>query len=88
VEIHIQAQRYLPLAVAKCNAAVKELIGTYFIEIPDELAGIVVDDLAALFELVEFFKNRDRDDDVVFVKTMDAGIVVQDNVGVEDEDFF
>jgi hypothetical protein len=52
------------------------------------LAGMVVDDLTAFFELVQFFKYRDRYDYIVFIETIDAGTVVQDNVGVEDKDFF
>jgi hypothetical protein len=88
VQLHIQAQGDLPLAVAKTDASVEELVGAYFIEFPDELPGMVVDDLAALFELVQFFKDRDRDDNIVFVETIDTGTVVQDNVGVENKDFF
>ncbi len=47
---------------------------------------MVVDNLAAFFEAVEFFEYGDRDDDVVFVEVVEAGAVVQDYVGVEDKD--
>ena len=55
---------------------------------PDELAGVVVEGFVPFFELVQLFEDDDGHDDVVFLELVDAGAVVEDDVGVEDEDFF
>jgi hypothetical protein len=52
------------------------------------LPGMVIYNLAALLEVIQFFQNRDRNDDIVFFKIVDAGTVMENNVGVEDEDLF
>jgi hypothetical protein len=41
---------------------------------------MVVDDLTALLELIQFFEYQDRYDYIVFIEIIDAGTVVQDNV--------
>jgi hypothetical protein len=38
--------------------------------------------------VIKLFKNSDRDDDVVFLKVIEAGTVVKDDVGVEDKSLF
>ena len=49
---------------------------------------MVVDYLTAFFKVVQLFKNCDGDDNVMLLEVVDAGAVVQDNVGIEDKGFF
>ena len=45
-----------------------------------------VDIFVAALELVEFLEHRDRNRDVVLLEIADAAAVVEDDVGVEDEE--
>ena len=46
-----------------------------------------VDDLAAFFEMVKFLQNWNGNNNVVVFKVIDAGTVMEDNIGVEHENF-
>ena len=48
---------------------------------------MIVNYLTAFLELVEFLKYWDWYDYIVFIKVIDAGTVMEDNVGVENKDF-
>lgn len=46
-----------------------------------------INDLLAFFKTVEFFKNCNWDDDIVFLEVIETRTVVKDYVGIEDKDF-
>ena len=56
------------------------------IEAAEKFAGLEVDVFVAALELVEFLEHRDRNRDVVLLEIADAAAVVEDDVGVEDEE--
>jgi hypothetical protein len=43
--------------------------------------------IVSFLEVIEFLENGDGDDDIVLVKLVDTGAVVEDYIGVENEDF-
>ncbi len=47
-----------------------------------------VEGVVAFLEIVELFKNRDRNNDVVLTKLVNTATVVEDYIGIEDEYFF
>ena len=53
----------------------------------EELAGLEMDVFVAPLELVELLENGDRNRDVVLLELPNAAAVVEDDVGVEDEEF-
>ena len=56
-------------------------------DLAHEGPGIEVDGFVAFLELVQFLDDRDGNHDVVVLKLFDALIVVQDDIGVQHEDF-
>jgi len=48
---------------------------------------MVVDCLAAFLKGIEFFENGYGDNDIVFVKVIYTGAVMENDIGVEDKDF-
>jgi hypothetical protein len=56
------------------------------VEAAKKLAGLEVDVFVAALELVEFLEHRDWNRDVVLLEIADAAAVVEDDVGVEDEE--
>ena len=46
-----------------------------------------VERVVPFFKIIEFFENRDGDHDVMFIEMVDAAAVVQDYIGIEDENF-
>ena len=53
----------------------------------EKLARLEVDVFVAPLELVELLEHGDRNCDVVFLEFPNAAAVVEDDVGVEDEEF-
>ena len=45
------------------------------------------DILLAILDVVELFEHRHRDDDVVFLKGVDGEGFMQQNIGIENEEF-
>ena len=88
MEFALQAESDFALSGAEIDAAVKEFVAAEGVEGAEELAGVVVEGFVALFELIELLEDDDGHDDVVFFEVVEAGAVVEDDVGVEDEDFF
>jgi hypothetical protein len=88
VHLLVEANVEGALVYAQGHAAVEELAGAQTIELAHELAGMVIDGLAAFLELIEFLQHGNGEDDVVLVEVVDARAVVEDDVGVEDEDLF
>jgi hypothetical protein len=70
------------------HAAVEQLVGAENIKVPDELPGMIVNNLAAFFELIELFQDRDRYDDIMFIEMVDAGAVMENDIGIKDENLF
>ena len=57
------------------------------IEISRNLSGITCDLGHTLLVMIEFLQNLHRNDDVVLLEAVEAGRVVQEHVGIEDEQF-
>ena len=57
------------------------------VEAAEELTGLEMDVFVAPLELVELLEDGDRNRDVVFLELPNAAAVVEDDVGVEDEEF-
>ena len=55
------------------------------VDVPHEGAGIEREGVVALLELVQFLDHGDGDHEVVLLEPLDRLVVVQDDVGVEDE---
>ena len=56
------------------------------VENAGDLAGVARDFRKSLLVVVELFQRHDRQEDVVFFKAIDAGRIVQQDVGVENEE--
>ena len=52
------------------------------------MPGVIMDTLISFLELIKFFKNRDWYDYIMLFKVIYAGGIVEDNVGVENKEFF
>ena len=72
-------------ACAQGHAAVKYAVARERVQRAREFARIEVDDLAAALEVVDFLNDGQRYDDVVVLKLVDAGRIVQNDVRVQDE---
>ena len=55
------------------------------VDVPHEGAGVEREGVVALLELVQFLDHGDGDHEVVLLEPLDRLVVVQDDVGVEDE---
>jgi hypothetical protein len=84
----VEADGQHALAFPEGHITVEQLAGTQFVDFPNELPGMMVDDLAAFFKLIEFFENRNGNNNVMFLEIIDTGAVVEDDIGVEDKEFF
>ena len=87
-------QRRLGLADLDEQAAVVVAQGEAFgqetrprqaVELADELPRLGVDRVVAALEGVEFLEDDDGDGHVVLGEVVDAGVIVENHVGVEDE---
>ncbi len=85
VPLHVRLHDEDP-AVAQGYAFVQQLVAAHGVELAGKLAGVEIDDLVALFEPVDLFKDRDRDDDVVLLEGVHAIVIVQDDVRIQNED--
>jgi hypothetical protein len=65
----------------------RDLVADERIELAGEFARVVVDDLVAALELVDFFEQGYRNDDVMLFEGVDAPVIIEDDVGVENENF-
>jgi hypothetical protein len=65
----------------------RDLVADERIELAREFARVVVDDLVAALELVDFFEQGNRNDDVMLFEGVDAPVIIEDDVGVENENF-
>ena len=48
---------------------------------------MIIERSVSLLELIELLDDGYRDDDIMFVELIDAGTVVQQNIGVENKQF-
>src|SRR5208337_4271709 len=62
------------------------LVPAHPVELAGKLARVEVDDLVALLELVDLLQHGDGDHDRVLLEGVDAVVVVEDDVRVQDED--
>ena len=67
------------------DAAVEQVFATQQIQRTDKFSGMKIQYFTAFFKLIEFFKNRYGDDDIVFRKMINTGAVVKNDVGVKNE---
>ena len=85
VERLFQLDRDPALVRPDLYPAVEQLARTQAIKGANKFAGMIVEGLIAFLELVKFFQHGDRYDNVMFLKIVDAGGIVQDDIGVENE---
>ena len=69
------------------HALAQEVVADERIELAGEFARVVVDDLVAALELVDFFEQGYGDDDVMLFEGVDAPVIIENDVGVENENF-
>jgi hypothetical protein len=69
------------------QTAVKQLITAQRIKCSGKFPGVKIDCGPALFELVEFFKNGDGHHNVMLLKLIDAGAVMQYYIRIKNEYF-
>src|SRR5690554_7988038 len=74
-----------PQILAQGHALAEELLSGQFVHLAYKLPGLKVDLLVALLELVELFEHGDGQHHVVVLKIVQALVVVQEHVGVENE---
>ena len=67
------------------DAAVEQLFAAQQIQRADKFTGMKVQYFTAFFKLIEFFKNRYGDDEIVFCKLINTGAVMKNDVGVQNE---
>ena len=70
------------------QALPEQLITAQGVKRPHKLAGIEIQLGIAFFKLVKFFKHADGDDNVMLIKLVDAGTVMQDNICIKNKYFF
>ena len=87
MEALVQFDQQTAVVLADRDAAVKDAVRADLVQFFQEMPGLKVDGFVAFFEFVQFFNHCDRNHHVVFFKLMEAGTVVKDDIGVENEDF-
>ena len=75
-----------PQSVAQWAPLRRKHVAGEGVKAAEKLACLEMDVFVAALELVEFLKHRDRHRDVVLLEIADAAAVVEDDVGVEDEE--
>jgi hypothetical protein len=68
-----------------CSAFRRQHVARQFIDSTQKRARLEVEILVSLFEAIQFLEDRDRNGDVVLVKVLQTPRIVQDDVGVDDE---
>src|SRR5210317_355454 len=71
--------------IPKTSSLGGEQVAGQFIKPPQKLPGLKVNVFMTTFELVEFFKNRDRNGNIVLFEVPDTVGVVQDDIGIQHE---
>jgi len=69
------------------NAVAKQLIAEKRVKLTGKLARIVVDDLIAPLELVYLLKQGDGYDNIMFLKGVEAPVVIEHHIGIKDKVF-
>src|SRR6056297_1609295 len=54
----------------------------------NKFAGVKIDGFVTGFEFVQFFQHHNRNNDIMFIKLINTGAVMKDNVGIQDKSFF
>ena len=84
VGLHLDKAKPLPYRQALASEA-SALRNT--VNLTHKAARVECKGLIAFLELVKFLHHRDRDDDIVVLKMPQCTIVVQDDIGVQNEYF-
>ena len=71
----------------KFDTGVEKLFFGERVDDTHKFAGMEIDGFVALLEFVQFFENRNRYNDIVVLELVDASAVVQNDIGIENEDF-
>ena len=87
MELTLEPDHQLPSSLAERDTAVEQLVPTEHVQGSEELPRVIVQHLVSLLELVQFFQDRHRNNDVVLLELKQAGAVVKNNVGVKNEQF-
>ena len=83
-----EADRYVSFAVADGNATVKNAVACQRIQGAEEFPGVAIKDVFTFFEPVQFFDDHDGDYQIMFIKMVNTGAVMQDDIGIENENLF
>ena len=88
MEILLEPENNFALMRAYFQALPEELIPAQCIQGAHKLTGIEIQLGIAFFKLIKFFKHADGDDNVMLIKLIDAGTVMQDNICIKNKYFF
>jgi hypothetical protein len=78
----------VPEIFAQRDIGCKEHISRKLVKFTGEFPGMEIYDVVTLFEFVKLLKYNDRNDYIVLLKVVNAFIIVQKYVGVNDKKFF
>ena len=70
------------MAFADWNSLHRVGLANEFVQLTGALAGVEIQRVVALLELVEFFERHNRNHNVIVLKIIDAFVVVEQNVRV------
>ena len=87
--MHFLFQSYdnSPIFRANLHPSVKKLVRTEQIERTDKLPGVIINYLMTLFEIVEFLQNCNGNNNIMFLKVVQTGTVMEYNVCIDDKNF-
>jgi len=51
----------------------------------EKFTGMIIEYFTAFFKLIEFFKNRYGDDEIILSKLINTGAVMKNDVGVKNK---
>ncbi len=87
VEALVELDEEVALVPADGDPAVKDAFGADLVEFFQEMPRLEVEGFVAFFEFVELFNDRDGNNNIMFLELVKAGAIMEDDIGVEDEEF-
>ena len=88
MEFLVETDKQFALVLADRDAAVEDAIPADLVDLLEEMPGMEVQALIALFKFVEFLNNGNGDDNIMFFELVKTRAVVENDIGVKDEYFF
>ena len=80
--LHVQAAP----ALAERQPLGERAVARQLVQLADELARLEVDEVVTALEAVELLQDDDGQRDVVLLEVVDAGVIEEDDVGVDHEE--